>query len=94
MGRNRGVSIEFAMTAPGHLQTGPTQDGISASPLKADIGACGQHVLCGWLPRCKGKFDVLALVGCSLLSGLLTQSVGTAGPDGVREQGPILLIRL
>jgi len=28
-------------------------------------------------------------VGCSRLSGLLMQSVGTAGPDGVREQGPI-----
>ena len=25
---------------------------------------------------------------------LLTQSVETAGPDGVREQGPILLFRL
>jgi len=36
----------------------------------------------------------VALVGCSLLSGLLMQSVATAGPDGVREQGPILLIRL
>jgi hypothetical protein len=30
----------------------------------------------------------------SLLSGLFMQSVETAGPDGVREQGPILLIRL
>ena len=62
-------------------------------------GACTHKsrrpdVFCGWLPRCKGKFDVLALVGCSLLSGLLMQSVETAGPDGVREQGPILLIRL
>jgi hypothetical protein len=36
----------------------------------------------------------VALVGCSLLSGLLMQSVETAGPDGVREQGPILLFRL
>jgi len=36
----------------------------------------------------------LALVGCSLLSGLLMQSSETAGPDGVREQDPILLIRL
>jgi len=36
----------------------------------------------------------VALVGCSLLSGLLMQSVETAGPDGVREQGPILLLRL
>jgi len=36
----------------------------------------------------------VALVGCSLLSGLLMQSVETAGPDGVREQGPILLSRL
>jgi hypothetical protein len=36
----------------------------------------------------------VALVGCSLLSGLLMQSVETAGPDGVREQGPILSFRL
>jgi hypothetical protein len=36
----------------------------------------------------------VALVGCSLLSGLFMQSVETAGPDGVREQGPILLCRL
>jgi len=34
------------------------------------------------------------LVGCSLLFGLLMQSFETAGPDGVREQGPILLFRL
>jgi len=37
---------------------------------------------------------VVTLVGCSLLSGLLMQSVETAGPDGVRERGPILLFRL
>jgi hypothetical protein len=29
------------------------------------------NVLCGWLPRCKWRFDVPALVGCSLVSGLL-----------------------
>jgi len=29
------------------------------------------------------------LVGCSRLSGLFVQSVKTAGPDGVHEQGPI-----
>jgi hypothetical protein len=52
------------------------------------------NVFCGWLPHCKGQIEVLALVGCSLLSGLLMQSSETAGPDGVREQGPILLIRL
>ena len=34
------------------------------------------------------------MVGCSLLSGLLMQSTVTAGPDGVREQSPILLLRL
>jgi len=34
------------------------------------------------------------LVGCSLLSGLLMQPRETAGPDGVGEQGPNLLIRL
>jgi len=54
----------------------------------------GKDVLCGWPPRCKGEIDAAALVGCSLLSGLLMQSVETAGPDGVREQGPILLFRL
>jgi len=42
----------------------------------------------------RGKIDAVALVGCSLLSGLLMQSVETAGLDGVREQGPILLCRL
>jgi len=36
----------------------------------------------------------VALVGCSLLSGLSMQSDETAGPDGVREQGPVLLSRL
>jgi hypothetical protein len=34
------------------------------------------------------------LVGCSLLSGLLMQPLETAGPDGVGERGPNLLIRL
>jgi hypothetical protein len=34
------------------------------------------------------------LVDCGLLSGLLMQSVETVGPDGVRDQGPIPLIRL
>jgi len=33
-------------------------------------------------------------VGCSRLSGLFTQSVGTAGPDGVRERGSYRLSRL
>jgi len=33
------------------------------------------------------------LVGCSLVSGLLMRSFMTAGPDGVREPGPILLRR-
>ena len=33
-----------------------------------------ENVFCGWLPRCKGKIDAMALVGCSLLSGLLMQS--------------------
>ena len=42
----------------------------------------------------RAKIDAVALVGCSLLSGLLTQSDETAGPDGVREQGPILLNKL
>gem|GEM_PF-4324308 len=30
-----------------------------------------------------------SLVGCSRVSGLFVQSVETAGPDGVDEQGPI-----
>lgn len=34
------------------------------------------------------------VVGCSLLSGLLMQSLETAGPDGVGEQGPNLKFRL
>jgi len=31
------------------------------------------------------------VVGCSLVSGLLMRSYKTAGPDGIRGQGPILL---
>jgi len=48
-----------------------------------------ENVLCGWLPRCKCKVMIWRSVGCSRLSGLLMQSVQTAGPDGVHEQGPI-----
>lgn len=47
------------------------------------------NVFCGWLPRCKHKMMNWPLVGCSRLSGLFVQSVETAGPDGVHEQGPI-----
>lgn len=50
--------------------------------------------VCGWLPRCKHKVMIWCLVGCSRLSGLLMQSAWTAGPDGVREQGPDRLCRL
>ena len=32
------------MSETGHLQTCPAQDDMSASPLKADIRASGQHV--------------------------------------------------
>ena len=35
------------MSATGHLQTCPAQDGMSASPLKADIRASGQQVRYG-----------------------------------------------
>jgi len=42
----------------------------------------------------RAKLTQWHLVGCSLLSGLLMQSVETAGPDGVREQGPVLSFRL
>jgi hypothetical protein len=45
--------------------------------------------VCGWLPRCKHKVMIWRFVGCSRLSGLFVQSARTAGPDGVREQGPI-----
>jgi hypothetical protein len=31
----------------GHLQTSPAQDGMSASPLKADIGARGRQAAMG-----------------------------------------------
>ncbi len=53
-----------------------------------------RKVLCGWLPRCKHNLTFGGWVGCSRLSGLLMQSVGTAGPDGVREPGPDRLLRL
>ena len=46
-------------------------------------------VFCGWLPRCKHKMMNWPLVGCSRLFGLFVQSVETAGPDGIHEQGPI-----
>lgn len=51
---------------------------MAASPL-----------FCGWLPRCKHKVMIWRRVGGSRLSGLLMQSVQTAGPDVVREQGLI-----
>jgi hypothetical protein len=40
---HRGV-YSARMSVPGHLQTCPAQDGMSASPLKADIGSSGKHV--------------------------------------------------
>jgi hypothetical protein len=45
--RRPGVNLTGLMTALGHLQTCPAQEGMSASPLKADIRASGQHVRCG-----------------------------------------------
>jgi hypothetical protein len=68
--------------------------GRQRCPKCRSLATVQNVVFCGWLPRCKGKIDAVALVGCSLLSGLLVQSVETAGPDGVREQGPILSFRL
>ena len=52
-----------------------------------------RDVFCGWLPQCKGLFEVFDdWVWCSLLSGLLMQSfMLTAGLDGIRESGPTLL---
>jgi hypothetical protein len=35
------------MSDLGHLQTCPAQNGMSASPLKADIAASGQHIRYG-----------------------------------------------
>jgi hypothetical protein len=29
----------------------------------ADMAGTGLDVLCGWLPRCKGKFDAVAWSG-------------------------------
>jgi hypothetical protein len=42
--KSREVSIGAKCLLWGHLQTCPALDGMSASPLKADIGARGQHV--------------------------------------------------
>src|ERR1019366_1386539 len=52
-----------------------------------------RNVLCGWLPHCKGSADVGDWVGCGLVSGLFARS-WTAGPDGLRWRGPILLCGL
>jgi hypothetical protein len=41
----------------------------------------------------RGNSTFWRLVGCSLLSGLLMQPLKTAGPDGVGELGPNLLIQ-
>jgi hypothetical protein len=40
----RRVSIFEFSHSQGHLQTCPAQAGMSASPLKADIRASGQHI--------------------------------------------------
>src|SRR5262245_13757994 len=41
----------------------PSQDGMSASPLKADISASGQHVRCGPIADI-GRGSINQLVGC------------------------------
>ena len=52
-------------------------------------------VFCGWLPRCKCDLMIWR-IGRVQSSVRPVNAVGkeTAGPDGVRERGPILLIRL
>jgi hypothetical protein len=57
--------------------------------------ACSQSVLCGLLPRCKCDLMIWR-IGRVQSSVRPVDAVGkeTAGPDGVREPGPILLIRL
>ena len=67
---------------------------LKPAVIESDLGPAPRMSSVDGSRVARGKWDVLALVGCSLLSGLLTQSVGTAGPDGVREQGPVLLCRL
>jgi hypothetical protein len=41
------AAAQADMSVVGPLQTCPAKDGMSASPLKAEIGACGQHVRYG-----------------------------------------------
>ncbi|WP_197524363.1 transposase [Novosphingobium resinovorum] len=55
----------------------------------------GGKVLCGWLPRCKWRFDDLAYwSGAVLCPACWCSRFVTAGPDGIRELGPTLLCRL
>lgn len=66
-----------------------------AERLLLRVYAVFANGFCGCPPRCKRKFDGFgALVGCSLLSGLLMQPLEAADPDGVGEQGPNLKFRL
>jgi hypothetical protein len=52
-------------------------------------------VLCGWLPRCKRRFDVLTAGRVqSCVRPVDAAFFATAGPDRVREPGPTLLCRL
>jgi methylase of polypeptide subunit release factors len=53
------------------------------------------NVLCGWLPHCKRRFDVLMFGRVqSCVRPVDAVFFMTAGPDGVREPGPTLLCRL
>ena len=57
-----------------------------------NIGAFFNTIGHVWTAPWQELSDVL--VGCGHVSGLLMRAVETAGSDGVREQGPILLFRL
>lgn len=69
------------------------------SPMPTDAQHNETHsfpnVLCGWLPRCKWRFDDLAYwSGAVLCPACWCSRFVTAGPDGIRELGPTLLCRL
>ena len=83
------------LTAPDRRRYTNANDGFRQQRLCRRIVGYGTAMSSVDGPRvARAKIDAVALVGCSLLSGLLTQSDETAGPDGVREQGPILLNKL
>ena len=73
-------------------RTGPRRHLLDRS-RQGDDGKADSRVLCGWLPRCKGFVRVWR-VGRVQSCVRPVCAVMTAGPDGFRGRGPILLCGL